>query len=410
LSKPIIEVNNISKKYRLGSIGLNSFIDDLRGFGAKLGLPCNSPDLKEEFWALQNINFEVEAGEVLGIIGHNGAGKSTLLKILSRITEPSSGSAILRGRVASLLEVGTGFHGEMTGRENIYLNGALYGLTKLEIKKHFDSIIDFSGVEHFIDTPLKRYSSGMYVRLGFAVAVHLKPEILILDEVLAVGDAGFRKKCLDKLRSFSQNGQTCLFVSHNHELLLEVCPKSIILNQGKLLDYGKTDQLISKYLISKRKNNDALNIVKYSDDIVIESIRFQGHENVGDIQIDLGEEIVIETKIYSKSSFSGTISIGIHNLGHQMIAWTCDYNNTGNFTDFSAGNNFHKITINPILLPGEYYISFSISKEDGDCINQVRRAVDIMVSRLSKTNLPSYNWTNIHAPCFADSKFESLGH
>jgi ABC-type polysaccharide/polyol phosphate transport system ATPase subunit len=408
LSKPIIEVNNISKNYRLGSIGIKSFIDDLRGFGKRLGLPCKPPDKQKVFWALKDVSFEVEEGEVLGLIGHNGAGKSTLLKILSRITEPTSGEAVLRGRVASLLEVGTGFHGEMTGKENIFLNGSLYGLTRSEIRNQIDSIIDFSGVENFIDTPVKRYSSGMYVRLAFAVAVHLKPEILILDEVLAVGDAGFRSKCLDKLKEFSKVGQTCLFVSHNHELLLEVCPRSIILNEGNLIDKGETEQLISKYLTAKRTNKTDLNIVKYSENIVLENLKFQNKKNVNEVRIDMGEDLIIEANIHSKATFSGTISLGIHDQSHKMVAWTCDYNNTGNFTGFSNGDNYIKISVRPLLLPGSYYLSFNVAKDNGDSLVMCNRIVDVEVSRRTKNGLPSYSWTNVHAPCFANSKFESI--
>ncbi len=248
MSKQVIEVKNISKKYRLGSIGLSSFFDDLRGVGKKLGLPCKPPDETKEFWALKDLSFEVEEGEVLGIIGHNGAGKSTLLKILSRITEPSSGSAILRGRVASLLEVGTGFHGEMTGRENIFLNGALYGLTTKEIRKELDSIIDFSQCNEFIDTPVKRYSSGMFVRLAFAVAAHLQPEILIVDEVLAVGDADFQKRCIGKMKEVSRSGRTVLFVSHQMQAVSNLCDRAILLKNGKIHYSGSTDSTIRRYL------------------------------------------------------------------------------------------------------------------------------------------------------------------
>ena len=197
--KPCIQVKSLSKSYRLGSIGLGSFVEDLGKFGRKLGLPFKGSKNTKIFHALNEISFEAYPGEALGIIGHNGAGKSTLLKILSRITEPTSGEAMLKGKVASLLEVGTGFHPDMTGRENIFLNGTFLGLSKKEIKESFDSIVRFAHVEKFIDTPVKRYSSGMFVRLAFAVAAHLNPNILIIDEVLAVGDLAFQKKCIDKI-------------------------------------------------------------------------------------------------------------------------------------------------------------------------------------------------------------------
>src|SRR5690606_1633316 len=200
------------------------------------------------FWALRDINFEVKKGEVLGVIGHNGAGKSTLLKILSRITEPTSGEARLNGRVSSLLEVGTGFHPELTGRENVYMNGTILGMTKREINSKFDEIVAFSGVEKHLDTPVKFYSSGMKVRLGFAVAAHLEPEILIIDEVLAVGDYEFQRKCLGKMEDVSKNqGRTVLFVSHNLEAVKDLCPRSILIEKGKVNFEGVTDQVLNMY-------------------------------------------------------------------------------------------------------------------------------------------------------------------
>jgi lipopolysaccharide transport system ATP-binding protein len=208
-----------------------------------------SSTTKEEFWALQNVDFKIEEGDRVGIIGRNGAGKSTLLKILSRITEPTSGEIKIKGRVASLLEVGTGFHPELTGRENIFLNGAILGMSRLEIRKKFDEIVDFSGVEKFLDTPVKRYSSGMYVRLAFAIAAHLEPEILIVDEVLAVGDAEFQKKCLGKMESVSKDeGRTVLFVSHDLAAITNLCMQSILLNKGTIVSKGDTASVINNYL------------------------------------------------------------------------------------------------------------------------------------------------------------------
>jgi lipopolysaccharide transport system ATP-binding protein len=204
----------------------------------------------EEFWALKDVSFEVKHGEVIGIIGRNGAGKTTLLKILSRITEPSTGRFNIKGRVASLLEVGTGFHPELTGRENIFLNGAILGMTRQEIKKKFDEIVDFAEIEKFLDTPVKRYSSGMYVRLAFAVAAHLEPEILVVDEVLAVGDADFQKKCLGKIGEVASGGRTVLFVSHNMAAINKLCPKVLWLDQGLLFKLGDSQQIVSEYLSS----------------------------------------------------------------------------------------------------------------------------------------------------------------
>jgi lipopolysaccharide transport system ATP-binding protein len=204
---------------------------------------------REEFWAVRDVNFEVAEGEVVGIIGRNGAGKSTLLKLLSRITEQTEGTIHLRGRLASLLEVGTGFHPELTGRENIYLNGSILGMSRVEIKRKFDEIIAFAEIEKFLDTPVKRYSSGMYVRLAFAVAAHLEPEILVVDEVLAVGDMKFQRKCLGKMNEVSKTGRTVLFVSHNMATVARLCPRAMMLSQGRLVADGPAEEVISKYLL-----------------------------------------------------------------------------------------------------------------------------------------------------------------
>lgn len=263
MSNTVIKVENVSKQYRLGKIGTGTLKDDfnrwwhtMRGKEdpyLKIG-EVNDRTKKgdsEYVWALRDISFDVKRGDVVGIIGKNGAGKSTLLKILSRTTLPTTGSLKIKGRVASLLEVGTGFHPDLTGRENIFLNGAILGMTKAEIKSKFDEIVDFSGVEKYIDTPVKRYSSGMYVRLAFAVAAHLEPEILIVDEVLAVGDAEFQKKALGKMKEVSTGeGRTVLFVSHNMSAIRSLCDKAILLQFGTVSATGLSDDVIDNYLSS----------------------------------------------------------------------------------------------------------------------------------------------------------------
>lgn len=262
--KSIIEVQNVSKQYRLGRVGTGSLSHDINRWWHRVR-GKEDPYLKigetndrsqkgssEYVWALRDISFSVQPGEVLGIIGRNGAGKSTLLKILSRITTPTTGNIAMRGRVASLLEIGTGMHPELTGRENIFLNGAILGMRKKEIQNKFDEIVDFSGVERYIDTPVKRYSSGMHVRLGFAVAAHLEPDILIVDEVLAVGDAEFQKKCIGKMQDVSlKEGRTVLFVSHNMEALARLCQTALYLKNGGVIDYGSCHPIVEKYLASE---------------------------------------------------------------------------------------------------------------------------------------------------------------
>src|SRR5512134_174745 len=238
----VISVENLSKVYHLGQIGTGTFTNDLKVWWArvrdkpnpllKIGQQDHGNRAGEELWALRDVSFTVQQGEVLGIIGRNGAGKSTLLKILSRVTAPTSGRIKVKGRIASLLEVGTGFHPELTGRENVYLNGAILGMSKQEVTRKFDEIVNFAEIEKFIDTPVKRYSSGMYVRLAFAVAAHLEPEILIVDEVLAVGDAQFQKKCLGKMGEVAKGGRTVLFVSHNMAAVSALCNKGILLEDG----------------------------------------------------------------------------------------------------------------------------------------------------------------------------------
>lgn len=257
MSNPVITVENLGKKYMLShqQAGQYTALRDVVSERARtLGRsvlkrgPANSPR-REEFWALQNVSFKIEQGDRLGIIGRNGAGKSTLLKILSKITPPTSGRVRLRGRVASLLEVGTGFHPELTGRENIFLNGAILSMSRSEIQRKFDEIVAFAEIERFLDTPVKRYSSGMYVRLAFAVAAHLEPDILLVDEVLAVGDAEFQKKCLGKMDEVAtEEGRTILFVSHNMGAIKRLCPQTIYLRQGRLERFAQTEQVIGEYI------------------------------------------------------------------------------------------------------------------------------------------------------------------
>src|SRR3989454_170633 len=266
MSEVVIRAENLGRKYVIGHqaedgryVALrNVLMHNVRGMWQKTkdlvrGEAIVQGDSVEKIWALRDINFEIRQGEVVGIIGHNGSGKSTLLKILSRITEPTEGRVSIRGRVSSLLEVGTGFHPELTGRENIFLNGAILGMTRAEIKKKFDEIVAFAEIEKFLDTPVKRYSSGMYVRLAFAVAAHLEPEILVVDEVLAVGDAEFQKKCLGKMQDVSaKEGRTVLFVSHNLAAITELCERAIWLDKGAINFEGLSRAVVARYLHTSR--------------------------------------------------------------------------------------------------------------------------------------------------------------
>ena len=261
--KPIISVEGLGKSYTIRHEGQTHY-KSLREEIFKLPscLLRRGGQSREEFWALKDVSFDIMPGDRVGIIGRNGAGKSTLLKLLSRITEPTTGRITLRGRVASLLEVGTGFHPELTGRENIYLNGAILGMTRTEVRRKFDEIVDFAGVEKFLDTPVKRYSSGMYVRLAFAVAAHLEPEILIVDEVLAVGDAEFQKKCLGKMEEVSKEGRTLLFVSHQMAMISKLCQRGLFLKDSCLIMDGIAETCVQKYMYSDIMNNFSVDFAK----------------------------------------------------------------------------------------------------------------------------------------------------
>lgn len=274
MSDVAIRVEDLGKMYRIGGPQerYQTFRDALvRTASAPLrrardllrGQAYGAAGLQEEIWALKDVSFEIKQGEVVGIIGRNGAGKSTLLKILSRITEPTEGRVDVYGRVGALLEVGTGFHPELTGRENVYLNGAILGMSRADIDRQFDAIVDFAGVERFIDTPVKHYSSGMGLRLGFAVAAHLEPEILVVDEVLAVGDAQFQKKCLGKMSDVASEGRTVLFVSHNMGAVQNLCSRTFWLNEGKLVEQGETSSIVARYL----NNAVSESIDKYYEDV-----------------------------------------------------------------------------------------------------------------------------------------------
>ncbi|NQV88640.1 MAG: ABC transporter ATP-binding protein [Parcubacteria group bacterium] len=292
MSNSIIEVKNISKKYNIthergGYIALRDVLTNIAkspfAFLKAKTKQAIGLEKKEEFWALKNINFDVKKGEIIGIIGRNGAGKSTLLKILSQITPPTEGEITIRGRVGSLLEVGTGFHPELTGRENIFLNGAILGMTKKEIVQKFDAIVKFAGIEKFLDTPAKRYSSGMYVRLAFSVAAHMEPDILIVDEVLAVGDVEFQKKCLGKMEEVTkQEGRTIIFVSHNMAAIERLCQKTAVMDNGQLVFLGKTSEAIQHYTQNVAVNTNATNLIDRKDR--------KGNRNVLITEIDLENE------------------------------------------------------------------------------------------------------------------------
>ena len=383
MSKDIIlKAENISKQYRLGQVGTGTLSHDLNRWWhqirgkenpyLKIG-DTNDRSTKGEsdyVWALQDINFEVERGEVLGIIGKNGAGKSTLLKILSKVTAPTTGSIKSRGRIASLLEVGTGFNGEMTGRENIFLNGAILGMTKKEITSKLDEIIEFSGCERYIDTPVKRYSSGMTVRLAFAVAAFLEPEILVIDEVLAVGDAEFQKKAIGKMQDISKGeGRTVLFVSHNMAAVKSLCTKGIVMEYGKVIFQGGIEDAIQKYL--EDENSTAHRVWKdgdinrpKADFIELQEVRVLNKKGVISSNHNIFDEVKIEFEynIFKGGEFF-THGFNLFNVENVHILSSHDKNSLTLKESLPIGIHKKTITIpGNLLAEGTYKCSFAIMR------------------------------------------------
>ena len=337
MSKPIIHVENLSKAYQIGQIGTGTISRDIERFWLTKILGKEDPFLKigetndrslkgesDMVWSLKDINFEINQGDAVGIIGKNGAGKSTLLKLLSRVTSPTTGEIKVKGKIASLLEVGTGFHPELSGRENIYLNGAILGMRKKEITRKLDEIIDFSGVERYIDTPVKRYSSGMYVRLAFAVAAHLESEILIVDEVLSVGDAEFQKKCLGKMGDISKGqGRTILFVSHNMLSVRSLCTKGILLINGEISKTGQMDEVVESYLsVYNNLVSSKVTIEKESNDFIVHSISVTDNGLEGNFAIE--DDLIINVEITSLREFKEiNINIFFNTVDGTTIFATC---------------------------------------------------------------------------------------
>ncbi len=413
MSEVVLKIENVGKQYRLGQVGTGTLSHDINRWWHKVR-GKEDPFLKvgeandhstkgksDYVWALKNIDFEVKRGDVLGIVGKNGAGKSTLLKILSQVASPTIGEVKVRGRIASLLEVGTGFHPELTGHENIFLNGAILGMTKAEIKSKFEEIVDFSGVERYIDTPVKRYSSGMYVRLAFAVAAHLEPEILIVDEVLAVGDAEFQKKCLGKMKDVSGQGRTVLFVSHNMTAVKSLCTTGLFLKNGTVEFKGDIQNTIDHYFASSpktliagiipedferyntgeikiteialfNKKGDAIEEVYYKSEIKIK-IKLKAFKSINDALIDI--------TIVSKDGVAITHSMSTH---------------TDNKTyNLSEGEHEFEVTIDNFIQPGFYSITAGVHYSDGKTIDYLENIYDFSVLKVSELNQDyQYAWVN----------------
>ena len=362
----IIEVENISKQFIIGHEYTERYTtlrDEISKRARKIfsfpngGSEKRNQPSKEVFFALNDINFKINQGDRLGIIGRNGAGKSTLLKILSRITEPSSGQIKIRGRVASLLEVGTGFHPELSGRENIFLNGAILGMSRSEIRRKFEEIVAFADIEKFLDTPVKRYSSGMYVRLAFAVAANLEPEILIVDEVLAVGDVEFQKKCIGKMEDVSNNeGRTVIFVSHNMEALSRLCKTALFLEKGIMQSYADTDSIIAKYLFSRKNSREYSK--RGTNEISVKDVVVKNAHNIPSDTLITFESCVIEMSCvcYVENLVNVTFAIGLNNVQEVRITslWSAYKAQTFNIRkgEFTVVFKINSLKI----MPGDYEI------------------------------------------------------
>ncbi len=405
MSKISIKVENLSKAYQLGIIGTGTISRDIERWWARLR-GKEDPFIKigetndqaqkgnsDIVWSLKDINFEIKQGEAIGIIGRNGAGKSTLLKILSKVTAPTTGSISGNGRIASLLEVGTGFHPELSGRENIYLNGAILGMRKHEIHRKFDEIVDFSGVERYIDTPVKRYSSGMYVRLAFAVAAHLESEILIVDEVLAVGDAAFQKKCLGKMGEVTKGeGKTVLFVSHNMGIVSSLCQSAILLNKGHIDTSGPVNEVVQAYM----KNTEAVDFYCAKD--INKSIFIDQVELLNDLEQRVNvfkDSDIIKIKIRIKKNDSSShikLSCTIQSMTGEYLS-TFVENMEDYFTEESGVRTFLVNYPSNLISPNHYAFRFALFSSNGVVYDLVEMVCPMRIIDTG-SNMAIYEGTN----------------
>jgi len=386
--KPVISVEQLAKRYRIGELETyRSLREAIPATARRLMRRGRAPGegsrrTAGEFWALRDVSFDVQEGEVVGVIGRNGAGKSTLLKILSRITEPTEGCARIRGRVSSLLEVGTGFHPELTGRENVYLNGSILGMTRQEIRRKFDEIVAFSGVEQFLDTPVKRYSSGMSVRLAFAVAAHLEPEVLIIDEVLAVGDAEFQRRCIGKMSEAARSGRTILFVSHNMAAVQNLCTRGVFLQSGQVAFCGATADAISIYLANDLTEHDGfvpLNTHSARRDgciPLLQSVRFIGADEQQRGRVSTGERLVMEFTLHPQSPLQRpTIGIGVDDAMGVRVFSLATYLSDSEIPRMTQPTVVRCTVESLPLVPGRYSLSLSAGEFGEPLLDAIDNAV-----------------------------------
>lgn len=410
----VITVEGLSKRYLVGHESAtperyaslrDTLVRHARSFKRKTvdmarGRQIIQGDEVEEFWALKHVSFEVARGEVVGIVGRNGAGKSTLLKILSRITEPTEGRVRIRGRVASLLEVGTGFHPELTGRENIFLNGSILGMTKAEIRTKFDEIVSFAEIEKFLDTPVKRYSSGMYVRLAFAVAAHLEPEILVVDEVLAVGDLEFQRKCLGKMKDVSQHGgRTVLFVSHNVAAVKALCQKGLFLDKGRVRHWGTVEEAVTEYIRGVHPNAFDGTIPRdlpreYSTgEAYLRRVQIMGGDGNPVQAVVTGDPLNVSIQWdVSAPLAQAMIEVGIMDSEGRQITQSFSSDDGRSPISMQKGRHEIQLRIDDTIFPGRYSLLAGIHKMDGATVDFVERAVDFEVLNAGREDANHYPW------------------
>ncbi|MEW5984369.1 MAG: ABC transporter ATP-binding protein [Acidobacteriota bacterium] len=408
----VVNVEHLSKRYSIGLAGggvyqYGSLRDSIAAaatsaWGRLLRKHAGRDGHPDHIWALDDVSFAVECGEVVGIIGRNGAGKSTLLKVLSRITRPTRGFADICGRLGSLLEVGTGFHPELTGRENIYLNGAILGMRRQEINTRFDDIVSFSGIATFLDTPVKRYSSGMYVRLAFAVAAHLEPDILLVDEVLAVGDAEFQKKCLGKMQSVVRQGRTILFVSHNMAAVKNLCTRALLLDAGRVVTDGPVDQVVERYLDVARKPS-AGGIVppdakrSGTGEARIRRVELLDRDDRPVEELYFGQPFRIRMTLEVLTSLQSVIA-GVVAAASDGTEVACAFSSDRGGAPYSLSPGWHGLSVELAvpLLPRPYSFAVSLSRTDGYDVDVVDHAARASVLNAAAAGSDGYRWSTVH--------------
>ncbi len=403
----VIRVDGLSKRYRLGTAVRHHdtlrdhLTETLKSAFLRRGRGPSSHHSPDTIWALSDVSFDVKKGEVVGIIGRNGAGKSTLLKILSRITAPTKGQAEIRGRVGSLLEVGTGFHPELTGRENIYLNAAILGMKKAEIESKFDQIIAFAEIEKFIDTPLKRYSSGMHVRLAFAVAAHLEPEILIVDEVLAVGDLEFQKKCLGKMQDVTRQGRTILFVSHNMGAIKSLCTRAMLLDAGRLAFAGSVDGAVDAYCaLMASSDTSQMGLIPdtprlwSTPEAKLRFVQLTTLTGRTASQLYFGQPFRVCLTFDVLSDISeAVLEVGIATMDGTRVTFSSNIDGEQPPATFPRGRHSTAVDIDITLLPRQYTIDLGIHHRNGTTIDWVEHALDFTVLNVAEAGADHYPWT-----------------